>query len=182
MRYSKIAILIFLFLGIILIAWEIKSYISAREKGKIVLVVPRATYSISTIIALEKGFFANYGLDVNVEYVETGKIALEYLKNSKADFANLVETNIAFFGFDPFDIQVLCNIEKTYRIGLLARVDKGITDINDLKGKRIGIVAGSGSQIFLDKLLDKHGLSMQDLKTVNLLPSDLVPGIVDGKK
>lgn len=122
---------------------------------KVNLTAPQTAYSIPTIIALEKDFFKENGLDVTVNYVKTGKIAMDDLLAGKADFSNIVETNIAFAGFNNAPITVLCNFEKVYDGVIVARRDKGITKPQDLKGKKLGIILATTSQVFADRFLEK---------------------------
>ncbi|HZW71876.1 MAG TPA: NrtA/SsuA/CpmA family ABC transporter substrate-binding protein [Hanamia sp.] len=155
---------------------------SAKEATatKINITVPQTAYSIPTIIAIEKGFFKENGLDVRVNYVKTGKIAMDDLLAGKADFSNIVETNVAFAGFNNARITILCNFEKVYDGVIVARRDKGITKPQDLKGKKLGIILATTSQVFADRFLEKHGIADADITTINLLPPALQSGIIEG--
>lgn len=150
------------------------------EKIKVKLTCPNTAYSIPTIIAIEKGFFAENGLDVNVNYVKTGKIAMDDLVGGNANFANIVETNVAFAGFNNPDIQVVCNIEKVYDASIVARKDKKINSPKDLKGKKLGIMLATTSQVFADKFLDKYNIPKSTVQMVNLLPPAMQSAIIEG--
>jgi len=55
-------------------------------------------------------------------------------------------------------------VEVTYR--LVANKAAGITTLADLKGKRIGTMAGSSAEVFVRQLLASAGLSQQDYTVV----------------
>lgn len=151
-----------------------------KRPEKIHLTTPKTAYSILTIIADEKGYFEDEGLDININYVKTGKIAMDDLLSGNADFSNVVETNVAFAGFLNADIEVLCSIEKVYDASIVARKDAGIYSPNDLKGKKIGVLLATTSQVFTDRFLAKHGIPKDSVELVNLLPPAMQSAIIEG--
>ncbi|QHI35778.1 Putative aliphatic sulfonates-binding protein [Kordia antarctica] len=154
---------------------------SCKQKQKTVnLTSPKTAFSMLTIIADQKGFFKKQDIDVNINYVKTGKIALDDLLGGNADFANIVETNVAFAGFLNANIEVYCNIEKVYDAGIVARVDKGINTPKDLNGKKIGVLLATTSQVYADRFLEKHGISKDSVELVNLLPPAMQSAIIEG--
>jgi NitT/TauT family transport system substrate-binding protein len=144
------------------------------------LTSPKTAYSILTIVADQKGFFKEQGLDVKINYVNTGKIAMDDLLAGKADYANVVETNIAFAGFLNPDIEVFSTIEKVYDATIIGRKDKGILQPSDLKGKNIGVLLATTSQVFLDRFLEKNNISKDSVSITNLLPPAMQSGIIEG--
>lgn len=50
--------------------------------------------------------------------------------------------------------------------------DSGITSPSQLKGKTVGITVGSSAHHLLDSVLEKNGLTLQDVKIVNLTAGD----------
>jgi ABC-type nitrate/sulfonate/bicarbonate transport system substrate-binding protein len=154
---------------------------SCRQNQKTVnLTSPKTAFSILTIVADQKGFFKEQDLDVKVNYVKTGKIALDDLLGGYADFANIVETNVAFAGFLNPNIQVYCNIEKVYDAGIVARKDKGINSPKDLNGKKLGVLLATTSQVFADRFLERHEISKDSVELVNLLPPAMQSAIIEG--
>lgn len=166
--------------SVILIAFLVWQFWGHKESMVVNLTVPQTAYSIPTIIAIEKGFFKDEGLDVQVNYVKTGKIAMDDLLGGKANFANVVETNIVFAGFNSPQITVLANFEKVYDAAIVARKDKGITSPLDLRGKKIGVVLATTSQVFADRFLRNNGISSDQIEMVNLLPPAMQSGIIEG--
>ena len=58
--------------------------------------------------------------------------------------------------------------------------DSSINTFTGLKGKRCGVANGTMAQVFWDMLLKYHGMTRDDVKTVNLAFNDIVNGISDG--
>ncbi len=148
------------------------------------------------IIAEREGFFAKRGLDISVSNFTTGKQCLDTVMGGAADIATTAEM--------PFTAAMLAD----QPVAFLARMEYSddnmltlkATHINtfaDLKGKRIGYTAGTGSEITTDLMLAKARLTPADVTMVNLRPEDMVsalatdsidaydtwePHIYDGKK
>lgn len=147
---------------------------------KVNLTAPQTAYSIPTIIAIEKGLFKDQNLDVQINYVKTGKIATDDLLGGKADFANIVETNIAFAGYQNPSIQVICNIEKVFDAAIIARKDRGIEKESDLKGKKIGVMLATTSQVFANRFFANYNITKDCVVVVNLLPPAMQAAIIEG--
>lgn len=124
------------------------------------------------IVAQQKGFFAQEGLDVRFEPARFATLAMQALVARQADVATVVELDLANLGFTGNrDPRVIATIGSAANTAIVARRSTGISKPQDLKGKRLGVVAGSVSQVFADGFLAKHGLSPQDVQVVNLQPA-----------
>lgn len=121
------------------------------------------------IVAINHGQFASEKLEVRVEFVQAAKFAMDALVGSSTDFATVVETNISFLGFTGNrDIAVVATICESDDSGIVFRKSAGIAQPSDLKGKRLGLLPGTTSQIFADRFLSKYGLSLSDVQVTNL--------------
>lgn len=63
---------------------------------------------------------------------------------------------------------------------LLVKPDSSIKTAADLKGKKIGLVVGSTCQNFIEKLLQKNGLSVKDVQLVNISVGDSQTVLTNG--
>lgn len=83
----------------------------------------------------------------------------------------------------PISIFAVENYAKDSE-GLVVRPDSGISKLADLKGKRIGITRGSSGDYSLHEMMEKAGLTEDDLEIVDLSVTNLMPafnkGAIDG--
>ncbi|WP_263281999.1 ABC transporter substrate-binding protein [Peribacillus butanolivorans] len=57
-------------------------------------------------------------------------------------------------------------------VRILAQEDSSIKQIEDLKGKTVGVASGTTGHVYLIKALKAHGLTTDDIKLINLQPDD----------
>lgn len=63
---------------------------------------------------------------------------------------------------------------------VLARADRGIKTLKDLKGKRIATAVGTSGEFFMVSALEANGLTTNDIKLVNLRPQDMATALDRG--
>jgi NitT/TauT family transport system substrate-binding protein len=68
------------------------------------------------------------------------------------------------------NISVICSIDKYQGQYLVGRKDRGIENVADLQGKKIGLPRGTITQFYLGRLLYLNDLSMQDITLMNIQP------------
>ena len=64
-------------------------------------------------------------------------------------------------------------------IYLIGRTDHGISNISDLKGKKIGVTRNTASEFYLDRFLSLHGM-MPDVDIVDVKGSQSEDAIING--
>lgn len=73
----------------------------------------------------------------------------------------------------PYKLIMLYDVPGTMS-GLVVQPDSGIASFEDLKGKRIGVPFGSGTDYMLQGALDAHGVADNEVTLVNLQPQPIV--------
>jgi NitT/TauT family transport system substrate-binding protein len=132
-------------------------------------------------VANERELFAREKLAVTIQSFPLGTNALDELFAGKCDVATLAETPVAIRSFERDDFRVVASLRSIDDIGrIVARRDKGVQTIADLKGRRIGIPKGTVPHYFLDMVLAKHGLKVNDITPVFVEPDKLLPNLVNG--
>lgn len=147
-------------------------------------------------IALEKGYFAEQGLDVQLEAVKSGQDAIPLLASGKLDalaagfsagMFNAVNEGLEFqivgsMGVntgDPDASPTLLLVASQFS------QDGSITKIEDLRGKKIAAAGGPGSTggFLVASILATAGLTLNDVEIVNIstpdMPNALANGAVD---
>lgn len=126
-------------------------------------------------IAEEKGFFTEVGIQASIKPVEYGPQSIQAVLSGQADFGTAAETPIATALVAQKPIKIIATIfQFGDEPGLIADRSQGISNPEDLKGKRIGVVAGTVSQYLVEVYLAFNQIPLSDVKIVELTPTDLV--------
>jgi len=131
-------------------------------------------------IAEEQGFFADNGLEVTIKCCASGKACADALINGEVDISTSAGFVFVSNSFDYADLRVFGTVATAEVKELVARKDKGITAIDDLIGKKIGVTKKSGGEFSLGVFLTFNGLSYEDVELVDLKPSEIVEAISNG--
>ncbi len=117
-----------------------EKYTGSVEK----ISIGATTQELSTLIwiAEEKGYFEENGLDATVKAYDTGIETKNALLAGEVDVADTVDFVIAGLGLESVDFKVLASIDTAIIDYIIARKDRGILSLSDLKGKKIGIKPG----------------------------------------
>lgn len=133
-------------------------------------------------IAHDKGYFAEHGLNVtlDVEHYPSAIIATDAVIDGRLQFTVTPEYSAALKMFDTTELRILSVIAESETTTIVARKDKGIQNIQDLEGKKIGVNKKSQSEYFLNRFFVLNGLSMQNVTLVNLKPDETPDALFRG--
>jgi len=131
-------------------------------------------------VAQEQGYFADNDLDVIIKDYEAGKLAADALLAGEADISTSADFVLVSNSFEHDNLRVLGTVALANLVELVTRKDTGINQPSDLKGKKVGITKKSAGEFFLGTFLAFKGLSVQDVKIVDLTPSEIVDAVVNG--
>ncbi len=156
-----------------------------KHYEKVVLGVETVPHASPVWIAENRSYFQKEGLNVEIREFESGRTALQkMLSDGDIDIVTAAQTPVIFHSFMRNDYAIIGNMVSSYSdVKLLARRDRDIKNSSDLKGKTVGITAGSSAHFFLSLFLIHNKLTLSDIKIVDLeatrLPQALVDGTVD---
>jgi len=120
-------------------------------------------------VAQAQDMFAEHDLRVKYREYSTGVDALEAVIKGEADIAvGASEFPLVARAFKSVPISAIATIDRPDFIYLIGRRDKGIEKPADLKGKRIGTLAGSIAQFYLGRFLELNGMTGKDVELVDL--------------
>jgi len=133
-------------------------------------------------IADEKGYFLEQGIDVEICGYPTGKAAFTAALNGEVDVATVADTPIVFFSFERNDFAVFATVvDSAQHCKALARLDRNISDPQDLIGKKVATTIGTSAHFFMATFLGLNGIDAADVETVDLKPSEMVEAIASGE-
>lgn len=148
---------------------------------KITLGSSPNTYSLLLIVAAERGYFAQHGLDVSIEDYESGLIAVDLLLQGDVDIATAADFVFMNRSLERKDLRIIASIATSGSEEIVARRDRGIEQPQDLKGKRIGVNFNTTAEYTLMRFLLYNHISLDEVTLVNLIPSRLVESFSSGE-
>jgi sulfonate transport system substrate-binding protein len=138
-------------------------------------------------IALERGFFEKHGLDVEIARpYATGVDALNALQAGESE---IVQVGVPMIGavLRGMDLVALGNysgnatkLGSDATMALVAREGSGIAkgDLSTLRGKKIAASFGTINHLYILALLEKAGLTPNDVTLVNTPPPDMTVALL----
>ncbi len=151
-------------------------------REKVIIGIGPIILSLPILIAYEKGFFSDEGLDVTMKYYPSGKKAMEGMFAGEVELSTVADTPIVFNSFIREDFVVFATFVYSYDDSkVICRKDKGVHSPADLKGKKIGTSLKTSAHFFHHVYLLEHGIDKSDVKIIDLPPEDLPGALQDGK-
>jgi len=141
----------------------------------------KSEVNLLILIAQDQGYFADNGLEVIHEIYPSGVAALDGLLDDEVDLATGSE--FAFVGqvLAQKDVRSIGAISRSSIEYLVGRVDRGIHELGDLKGKTIGVPLGSRPEFALDRFLYFRGIEESDVTLVDVPVNQSVEALVGGR-
>jgi len=131
------------------------------------------------LVALEKGFFSDRGLDVEFQVPSNPNDPPKLVAAKKADIAVSYEPQHHLQVNEGLPLVRVATLVATPLNCLVVLADSDIQQISDLKGKTIGYSVSGFETLLLEAMLEKAGLSSADIKLVNVNFS-LSPSLLSG--
>lgn len=132
-------------------------------------------------IAKERSFFEQHGLRIIIDDAyETCSSAAEGLIADEVDISGGAEFVMVQNSFDHADLRTFAQIAMAGSMEMIAMKDRGIAEVSDLKGKKVGLTIGSSSQYFLCGFLTRNKLPLSAVDIVNLGPPKMKEALLDG--
>lgn len=162
-----------------------------KEKVKVSLGMLRLTSSAPLFIAMDKGFFAEEGIEIEPQWFDAAHPIAVSTASSKVDVGATGITaslfNMAANGQQLAIVADKGREQKGYSSSaLLVTTDNynnGVKTLADLKGKRIGITQkGSTFHYMLGRMLETQGMSLDDVEIVPLNKLSAVMAALESKQ
>ena len=162
------------------LGWSIAAPTAAHaELMKARLAQNLAPISGLAIVAKAKGLFEKHGLDISVSNFTSGKQCLDTVIGGGADIATTAEAPVTAAAMANQPIAFIAGMEYS-DLKTITAAKAGIKTKADLRGKKIGFTAGTGSEVYTATLLKSAGLTAADVTLVNLRPQEMLPAMAAG--
>ena len=131
-------------------------------------------------VAKEEGFFEKEGITVEIVPVDDSGIGKQLIATNKIEALSFTPETVVILAGASIPMKAVAMTDASEGAdGII--VSQDIKDIADLKGKSVAFEIGSPSHFFLSYLLDKRGLTTDDLTVVNTIAPDAGAAFVAGK-
>src|SRR5499426_2541483 len=129
-------------------------------------------------VALQEGFFKKHGLDVRINTGPSGSAMVSFLINVQIESA--FGSEIAGVSNHNLDPNVVMVAQATRLVRWIAIVGRNMDNLDQLKGKKIGVARGSGGEVFWLAMIDKLKLNPADYTIVNVEAPEMVAPLERG--
>ena len=152
---------------------------AAAQDTKVAIGISGWTGFAPLTLAKEAGLFKKYGLDVDIKKIPQKDRHLAIASGDVQCAATTVETWVVWNANGVATTQIF-QLDKSYGADGMV-VKPNITKIADLKGKTVAASApGTAPYFTLAWMLKKNGLSVKDVKVVNLEPQAAANAMIAG--
>lgn len=162
-----------------------------KEKAKVSMALLRLTSSAPLFIAMDKGFFAEENLEVEPQWFDAAHPIAVSTASSKVDVGATGITaslfNMAASGQKLAIVADKGREQKGYSSSALIvttdNYNKGVTSLEALKGKRVGITQkGSTFHYMIGRMLETKGMSLDDVQLIPLGKLSAVMAALESKQ
>src|SRR5256714_11593330 len=140
-------------------------------------------------IGAEKGIFKARGVDVRRKVVNSGTDMVNAMQKREVQVGDMSVTTFlkARHAGDPFRVIGIIMSDATRSnadepLAIVARKGSGVSKVEDLKGKRVGLAKAQTSDEYLKMVLARRGMKYEDVAIENIMaPPALAPALNPGK-
>lgn len=137
-------------------------------------------------VAYEQGYLEEELNAVNAEFTwtefQSGPLVNEAVAAGEADLGYMADLPAIIAKSSGQDIEIISNVAYGEKgLAVLVSPDSDIKSVSDLKGKKVAYATGSYAQHLLALLLDKEGLSLDDVESINLGSGDSPAALISGE-
>jgi NitT/TauT family transport system substrate-binding protein len=154
----------------------------AAEPAKITfqLNYPAAGYNAGYELAVDKGFYKDVGLDVDIEPGNGSQITAQLVAAGKADVAFADAAPVMKLISQGAKMKVLATILQGNPNQVTALKKTGLKSVADMKGRSVAVPNGGSQVAMFPLVLAAAGLKESDIKVVNMPPDSMVPALLQG--
>lgn len=129
---------------------------------------------VALYVGVEKGFFAQWGIDLNIQKIPDPSDAIPYVSSGQAELALFYMPDTIRAIERGVELKPIGILFKQPLNALIYRADSDIQKPKDLTGKRIGYSVDGSSTTVLDYILEKNHIFPSEKRNVSF---DLVSAL-----
>jgi ABC-type nitrate/sulfonate/bicarbonate transport system substrate-binding protein len=131
--------------------------------------------------AHEDGHMARRGLDATLTPYATGYDAMQAMLRGEADMATATDWVVVRAALDDPDIRIVAEVSGFALNQIVARRDRGVETVQDLRGATIAYNFGTVQDLLLPRFLEAQGLGDGSVTLVNIPSPELGDALLNGE-
>ena len=154
--------------------------LSSAAQNKIVLGTAKDPNLAAQIaVASAKGFFREAGADVDVKYFPSGGDLMTAVVGGSVGIGSSGATPVTTLRSRPYPITIVAQIADISGAQQII-VKQSINSIDDLYGKKIAIMRGTGSEALFNSFVKAYGFDASKVELVNMAPAEMLASFARG--
>jgi putative hydroxymethylpyrimidine transport system substrate-binding protein len=136
--------------------------------------------NIGMLMAEKRGYFVDEGLEVRLGVPRRPRRPMRYVEERQDDLGVLQPPQLAIARGKGVPVVALGSVISHPTAAMISLNKSGIDSIGDLKGRTIGITGIPFQELFLENVLERADLTLDDVN-LRTLDYDLVPALLSGR-
>lgn len=133
-------------------------------------------------IADAQGYFKEEGLEVEYRKFSSGKDALNSVLSGESDVATVFSTPVVLAALSGQPVKVLSTLHRSDKnTAIVARRDRKIEHMADLRGKHIGVTRNTNADFMLSVALEAEGIPAKAVKISDIPPPRIAAALKSGE-
>jgi sulfonate transport system substrate-binding protein len=153
--------------------------------NKVTMGIQASPAMTLVMVAQDKGFFKEEGVDVEIKQFTAGKLALQAFLGKSLDFAVSGEVPVALASLQGNEIKVVSQVvENTIKeVRVVARKDGVLNDPKKYfkaKKRKVATSIGGGPEFFTYEFLNRYGIGKDEVEIISQSPQDMPAALEAG--
>jgi len=182
---NRIAIRITVFIAFVLVgfgAWYYRKTHPDITPASISIGMESTAVNSLVYITENRKFFAANGLNVIIkDNYPSGAAAAEGMLKGEVDIATAAELSVVRHALANQPIRAFGSIDILMHMKLICRKDRGIMQVADLAGKKIGLPVRSAADFEMDRFLELNGMKKKQVSIADIQAPRALDAVVNGE-
>lgn len=166
-------------LTVLTLAWGAVPGVSTAQTKVAIGAGKDPNLAAQIVIARDKGFFKQAGLDVDVKYFPSAGDLMTAVVGGSVPIGSSGATPTTILRSRPFPIKILSQMSDISGAQQII-VRQGLKNPEELYGKKIAIMRGTASESLFNSFVKAYGFDASKVELVNMAPAEMLASFSRG--